>query len=109
MIALVLFLVATSHARASSEATVLYAGYITKIRCEGKLLISAVGSPELLALEALPPQVGCGVLVKPLQKSGRTNLALETSTGSVNLLVEIGSAPRVVTSSQLDLKVKSHE
>ena len=109
MIYLALFLVANGQAHATSETALLYAGYITKIRCEGKLLISAVGSPELVALEALPPHVGCGVLVKPLQKTGRTNLALETSIGSVNLLVEIAAAPKVVTASQLELKVKAHE
>src|SRR4051794_8083776 len=98
-----------SAVAATEKQIPLYPGYITKVRCEGKLLISAVGDPKLLALEALPAQVGCGVLLKPLARAGRTNLALETTTGSVSVIVEIASVPARVTSAQLDLKVRGSE
>lgn len=94
---------------AIQDPILLYEGYITKVRCEGKLLISAVGAPKLLELEALPAQVGCGVLLKPLARAGRTNLALETTTGSVSVIVEIATAPPRMTSAHLDLKARGSE
>lgn len=90
-------------------AIVLYSGFITKVRCEGKLLISAVGEPNMVALEALPQQVGCGVLLKPLAKFGRTNLVLETSTGSISLFVEIAAPNGRLDLSKLDVKVRASE
>lgn len=106
---LLLLLLAGSSFAATTNPIVLYAGYLTKLRCEGKLLISAVGDPKLLVLEALPAQVGCGVLIKPLARTGRTNLALETTTGSISIILEIVPAPGRVTSAQLDLKVRGSE
>lgn len=109
MKALALSLVLSAAQAASTSTVVLNAGYITKVRCEGRILISAVGEPGLVALEALPANVGCGVLLKPLAKSGRTNLVLETTTGSVGLLVEIVSPNGRVDRSQLDVKVRAIE
>jgi hypothetical protein len=67
----------------------LYPGYVTKVECTGKLLVSAVGNEALVVLSALPQELGCGVLLKPLGPSGRTNLILETSTGSIERVIEI--------------------
>jgi hypothetical protein len=86
---LFLCLVAIKLHAAGNQNIFIWAGYVTKIRCEGKLLISAIGEQGLFTLEALPQNIGCGVLLKPLAKSGRTNLVLETSTGSINVLLEI--------------------
>lgn len=77
-------------ARASETGPVrLYPGYITRIQCEGRLLISAVGNDALVRLEALPKELGCGVLLKPAVGAGRTNLVLETSTGTIERLLEV--------------------
>ena len=104
-----IFFLALLSFSASEKTITLYNGYLTKLSCEGKLLISAVGDQKLVALEALPNQVGCGVLIKPLVQSGRTNLALETTTGSVSVILEIAQPNQKVNSSQLDLKVRSLE
>ena len=97
-------------ARASTPPTlILYSGLVTKVRCEGKLLISAIGEPNLVALDALPANVGCGVLLKPLAKQGRTNLILETSTGTIATLVEIVSANGRIDQNALDRKLRTSE
>ena len=72
----------------------LFAGYLTQIRCEGRLLVSAIGDDHLVRLEALPKDLGCGVLLKPASASGRTNLILETSTGTIRkiLVIEGGTS-----------------
>ncbi|MCC7441303.1 MAG: hypothetical protein IT285_06710 [Bdellovibrionales bacterium] len=67
----------------------LYPGYVKRVRCEGRLLVSSVGSDTLVRLEALPKELGCAVLLKPLTQSGRTNLILETSTGTIERILEI--------------------
>lgn len=64
-------------------------GYITKATCHGRLLISAVGDERLVELSALPRELGCGVLLKPRAERGRTNLILETTSGTVNQVLEI--------------------
>jgi hypothetical protein len=73
----------------------LYPGYVTKVECEGKLLVSAIGNDRAVMLAALPKELGCGVLLKPLATSGRTNLILETSTGTVERVVEVSSPTKV--------------
>ena len=108
IMALASLILASAHA-ATDPVIVLHAGYVTKVRCEGKLLISAVGESSLVALEALPQNVGCGVLLKPLTKTGRTNLVLETSTGSVSILVEIAAPGQRVDRGQLEVKVRASE
>lgn len=81
-----------SSALASDPALRLYPGYTTKVLCQGKLHLSVVGSEQLVQLEALPKELGCGVFLRPRAGSGRTNLILETSTGSVERIVEIRAA-----------------
>ena len=54
-----------------------------------RLLISAVGDEQLVELSALPRELGCGVLLKPKVDRGKTNLILETTSGTVNQVVEI--------------------
>lgn len=71
------------------ETIRLYPGYVTRIECNGRLLVSAVGNDALVRLEALPKELGCGVLLKPLATSGRTNLILETSAGTIEQVLEI--------------------
>jgi hypothetical protein len=80
-----------------SDALRLYPGYVTRIGCEGRLLVSSVGNEALVRLEALPKELGCGVLVKPLAASGRTNLILETSAGTIERVLSVeraGGMPR---------------
>lgn len=67
----------------------LFPGYVTRVQCEGKLLLSAVGNENFVRLEALPKELGCGVLLKPLSGAGRTNLILETSTGTIERVIEV--------------------
>ena len=87
---IVLLLAGLSLAFADNAGLIrLYPGYVTRIQCEGKLLISAVGNDALVRLEALPKELGCGVLLKPAAGTGRTNLVLETSTGTIERLIEI--------------------
>jgi len=64
-------------------------GYITKATCQGRLLISAIGDEELVELSPLPRELGCGVLLKPKVERGKTNLILETTSGTVNQVIEI--------------------
>jgi hypothetical protein len=77
--------------KGASDGVRIYAGYISKVTCDGKLLVSSVGNDLLVRLEALPSALGCGVLLKPLQSSGRTNLVLETSAGSIQTTLEVRS------------------
>ena len=39
-------------------------------------------------LEALPQNLGCGVILKPL-RPGSTNMILETSTGTIERLISV--------------------
>lgn len=82
----ILFLAAVT----STGSIELYPGYISRIECEGKLILSSVGNEQLVRLEALPKELGCGVLLKPSGAPGRTNLILETTTGTIDRIVEIG-------------------
>jgi hypothetical protein len=82
-------------ALAGGNVVQLYPGYVTRIQCEGRLLVSAVGNTALVQLEAMPKELGCGVLLKPLA-SGRTNLIVETSAGTIErvlVAVEGHTAP----------------
>jgi hypothetical protein len=86
----VFFIGVFSCASAFGDAPLqLQAGFVYRIHCQGRLLVSAVGDDRLLRLEALPKEMGCGALIKPLQSSGKTNLILETSAGSIVRLVEL--------------------
>ncbi len=88
MLILMMVLVSNTFA-ASSEVIHLKAGFVHKLSCEGKLFISAIGNDAIVRLEALPKELGCGVILKPIVASGRTNLILETSTGSTERQVVI--------------------
>ncbi len=84
-------LLGVSSAIAQVQGLRLQPGYIYRVRCEGRLLVSAVGNEGLLRLEALPKELGCGAVLKPLHSTGRTNLILETSAGTVIRTVEISA------------------
>ena len=84
----------------------LYPGYVTKVACEGRLLVSAVGNDQLVVLSALPKELGCGVLLKPVGAAGRTNLLLETSTGAVSRVIEIGPGKTAPGPSALSYRLK---
>ncbi|MGE4108222.1 MAG: hypothetical protein AB7F66_13490 [Bacteriovoracia bacterium] len=88
----------------ASENITLFSGFITKVRCEGRLLTSSIGNEQIVQLEALPKEVGCAVLLKPLSSTGKTNLILETSSGSVKTLVSLSSETPALGSLQVELK-----
>lgn len=84
-----LFWVGTS-AWAEQPAIRIFPGFVTKVQCEGKLYVSAVGNDQHIQLEALPKELGCGVILKPTGRGlGKTNLLLETSTGTIDREVDI--------------------
>lgn len=102
---LMLFLI--SVALGQEPATIgLTPGYIYKFRCEGRLLVSGVGSDSLIRLEPLPKELGCGVLVKPLGRTGTSNLILETSTGTVSRLIEVRTSTSKPRTSDLEIVVQ---
>ena len=83
------FVVAFAHA-STDEVIHLKVGFVQKVTCKGRLYISAVGDDRLVRLEALPKELGCGVVLKPVGKVGVTNLVLETSTGTEFKNIQIG-------------------
>lgn len=96
-----------STAEASKPELIrIYSNYVTSVRCEGRLLISAIGNENLFRLEPLPQGIGCGVLIKPLSAKGRTNLFLETSTGTIEKVVEVLPADRNPSVSDLKIFLK---
>ncbi|OFZ56270.1 MAG: hypothetical protein A2428_15525 [Bdellovibrionales bacterium RIFOXYC1_FULL_54_43] len=68
---------------------VLRPGYVRKLKCQGRLLLSSVGNESLVQLSALPRDTGCGVLIKPIALEGQTNLILETSAGTITRKIRI--------------------
>jgi len=102
---LILALIPIAEARAD-EVVRLFPGFVTKLRCEGRLLLSSVGDDRLVRLEALPNGLGCGVVLKPIGASGRTNLILETSTGSVRRMLVIAGGGSMPGSSDLSIQAK---
>lgn len=76
-------------ASGAADVLKLKVGFVTKLACEGRLFVSAVGNDRLVSLEALPKELGCAVMLKPIGGVGETNLILETSSGTVkmNLIV----------------------
>lgn len=87
----------------------LYPGYVTKILCKGRLLVSALGDDQIVQKSALPSEVGCGLLLKPLAFSKRTNLILETSTGTVKRTIEIAKPGVEQPSVQAEILVEAGE
>ena len=90
-----------SMAWSSDVLIALYPGYLTRIECSGRLLATAVGNEQEFTLEALPKELGCGVLIRPRSKEGRTNLLIETTTGASEVILEIRSPKKPPTSHDL--------
>lgn len=90
------------HAQ-SASTLFLYVGFVTKFRCQGRLLISSIGNEALVKRSVLPDQVGCGILLSPQAPSGKTNLILETSTGTLQRLIEIREKPPAAGLMDLDV------
>ena len=67
----------------------LYPGYVSRIDCTGKLILTSIGNDKLVQIEPLPDALGCGLLLKPLQMSGTTNLVLESSSQSATAVVQV--------------------
>lgn len=92
-ILIALFLTHSTLAFGKETSIKLFPGFVTKIQCEGRLLVSAIGNEDLVRLEPLPKELGCGVLLKPLHlKSNgpsQTNLLLETSTGTIRKMIQV--------------------
>lgn len=82
-----------SGTASASSVLPLPIGYVTKVTCNGRLLISAIGNDRLVELSALPRELGCGALLKPRADRGKTNLVLETTSGTVIQLIEITNSP----------------
>ncbi len=95
-----------SSSVSAEEVLKLYPGFITKVRCEGRLFVSAIGNDALVRLESLPKELGCGVLLKPLSGSARTNLILETSTGTVRRVIAIAPSSESPRASDLEYRAK---
>ena len=89
-----------------AEVVRLAPGFVTKLRCEGRLLVSAVGSDELVQLEALPKELGCGVLLKPKVHAGRTNLFLETTAGTIERALEIAADQKSLKPSSFEIPIR---
>ena len=93
-------------ARAEPSAIKLYPGFVVKVQCEGKLLVSAIGNDAWITLEALPKELGCGVILKPTGRGiGKSNLLLETSTGTIDREVDIVEG--IPTQSERVIRVRS--
>ena len=86
------------HSYAQDTTIKLRPGYVYKFNCTGKLVLSAVGNEQLVERASLPPDSGCGLIVKPLTQQGDTNLWIETSTGSFEVKLEISSKAGKMTS-----------
>ncbi|OFZ06126.1 MAG: hypothetical protein A2X97_02210 [Bdellovibrionales bacterium GWA1_52_35] len=71
----------------------LYLGFVTRIECVGSLKSSALGNPALAQVEAIPREMGCGLLLKP-KKTGRSNLIVITGSGSSHRIVEVEGVER---------------
>ena len=106
------FSITLSHsaARAETQNLAVFYGFVTKVSCEGRVLASAVGSDQLVQLEPLPQAIGCGVVLKPVSKSGSTNLILETSSGTVHRTISVVDPQgRVPKASDLMISVRAQE
>lgn len=95
-----------SMPRSRDNVLNLYLGYTTKVQCQGKLQLSAIGNEQLVQLEAFPKELGCGAFLKPRSGAGRTNLILETSAGSIERIVEVRPLGTFPTLSDLAISVR---
>lgn len=100
------FLSLTSVAWTQQEIVSLFPGYLTRIQCEGRLLLSAVGNDALVRIDAFPKELGCGVILKPNGPAGRTNLILETSTGTIERIIVVTPLTSTPESSNLIYRLK---
>jgi hypothetical protein len=91
----------SGRALATETVSIPY-GYVTKLSCKGKLLVSAIGDERLLELSALPKEIGCGVLLRPRLPSGQTNLILETSGGTIHRLLSVSRLVPKTTEIELE-------
>jgi len=106
MMALILFVLIPLPVFALDRVQ-LFHGYVSKVHCAGRLLVSAVGNDALVRLEALPRELGCGILLKPVASSGASNLILETSAGTVSVLIEIQPGGRTPKATDLEFELKA--
>jgi hypothetical protein len=104
-----LLLASVASASSQPKKISLYYGYLTKLRCKGKLFISAFGNEALVRRSALPQELGCGVYAQPLTKNGQTNLFLETSTGTLHRVVENVPGERLKSTSDLEIELDGEE
>ena len=99
-----------ASARAEMQNLSVFHGFVTKIRCDGRILAKSGGSDQLLQVEPLPQALGCGVFVRPLSKSGSTNLILETSAGTIHRIISIiDTQGRVPKESELVVSARAME
>ncbi len=75
-------------------------GFVTKLKCRGKLRASASGNDELLEVRPFTDGGQCALFVKPKALAGKTNLFVETSTASHSVQIEVRSG---VTVNEYDL------
>lgn len=85
-------------------------GFVYKLRCEGRLLVSSIGDESIVRAEALPKELGCGLVLKPIKAQGLTNLIVETSVGTVIRRVEVMSRTGgQANDEQLEIDLRSEE
>lgn len=90
MLILGMLLLSTLNSESASIPTLRFKpGYVYKIRCEGRLLISSIGNESLIQAAPLPKEIGCGMILKPIAPKGSTNLLIETSIGTIQRLIEV--------------------
>lgn len=94
---------------AANESIQLYRGFITKIKCDGKLIASSIGDDRLVELEPLPGELGCAVLLRPKLDSGTTNLILETSTGSELRILQVSTSKSTPSLKSLEISLRSRD
>jgi hypothetical protein len=96
-----LLLITSVLASGSADAApvlILKKGFLKKVECKGRLYASGVGDDQVVEMEVLPSNLGCGVILKPIA-AGSTNLILETSTGTLERNIS-------VTASKVKKEVK---
>ena len=85
----------------------VYLGYLTQIHCRGRLFLSSVGNSKLLHLEAIPKEIGCGVVLQSKGQTGTTDLLLKTSTGDFHFILEIKNPPLNLRPEQLEVEIEA--
>ena len=88
LLVLVTISVAVEKSYGATRVT-LYPGIATRLSCKGKLILSGPGDLSLIHKEALPHESGCGMYVWPLKNSGSTNIQIETSAQSCQVIFTV--------------------